>query len=298
MTTPAKPQLISLGRQLGEYAKYQSSNRLNTQALQGVIADLSADMPDIQAPLRDLVTRQSFQSLLPHARSGSGYIQRDALIQDISRIYNPDTLLHLEAVLNGFLGTSGGVAESILHTTVPDKISQSNTNIKTRAKSSTSSRANHFHTSYPNSSNNQFTASPNKSFVAPAIVGLLILLFGGLFLSKANNESVKENNPNSRDNPRTEFNSSRDAVPTEDERLNELADEIFWRRYPSLRGKKLTQSNGNLASEWKQIRQCEAIVDYRFYRIYPNMRGRLIQPNQKDMVSTWQRLRSQVLGCS
>lgn len=30
-------------------------------------------------------------------------------------------------------------------------------------------------------------------------------------------------------------------------------DEIFWRRYPSLRGQKLTSSDGRLAEEWHQI---------------------------------------------
>ena len=31
-------------------------------------------------------------------------------------------------------------------------------------------------------------------------------------------------------------------------------DEIFWSRYPSLRGQKLTSSNGKLAQEWLQIK--------------------------------------------
>ena len=58
---------------------------------------------NLQAPLRDLVTRQSFFSLLHKARSGAGLIQRDAVIQEMKSIYQPDILANLEEVLNGFL---------------------------------------------------------------------------------------------------------------------------------------------------------------------------------------------------
>jgi hypothetical protein len=78
-----------------------------------VVDDLAAGMPDLQAPLRDLVTRQSFGTLLPHARSGGGSIQRDALIQEISRIYHPALLVEVQEVLNGFLDTNGGIVSGL-----------------------------------------------------------------------------------------------------------------------------------------------------------------------------------------
>ncbi len=109
MTTPDITLLRSLGRQLGEFVlQRQGASRPTPVALQGVVADLAAGTPDLQAPLRDLVSRQSFGALLPHARSGGGLIQRDALIQEISRVYHPEVLVEMEEVLNGFLDASGG----------------------------------------------------------------------------------------------------------------------------------------------------------------------------------------------
>jgi hypothetical protein len=64
-------------------------------------------MPDLQASLRDILSRQSFTAIIQYALSGRGMIQRDALIQEISRVYHPDVLDDLEEVLNGFLAVSG-----------------------------------------------------------------------------------------------------------------------------------------------------------------------------------------------
>jgi len=67
MATPANPQLIRLGRRIGEYVRQQSEGSLNIQSLQGVIADLTSESEvlHLQAPLRDLVSRQSFYRLKP-----------------------------------------------------------------------------------------------------------------------------------------------------------------------------------------------------------------------------------------
>ncbi len=109
----SNPRLLSLGCRLGDYVQQQKGTVPSSQSLQGVVADLATCFPDLQAPLRDLVSRQSFAALLPHARSGGGLIQRDALIQEISRVYHPDVLFHVEQVLNGFLDASGGIAISL-----------------------------------------------------------------------------------------------------------------------------------------------------------------------------------------
>lgn len=113
MATADSDQLRSLGRQLGEYVARQGGILPAPAALQGVVADLTAGQSDFQAPLRDLVSRQSFAALLPHARSSGGLIQRDALIQEISRVYHPDVLIFIEEVLNGFLDSKGGIAVSL-----------------------------------------------------------------------------------------------------------------------------------------------------------------------------------------
>jgi hypothetical protein len=75
--------------------------------MQSVIADLTANQSDIGPPLRDLVARTQFQVLIPLAASGTGEIQRNALIVEVRRIYNPDIVFALQEFLNGFLECSG-----------------------------------------------------------------------------------------------------------------------------------------------------------------------------------------------
>ena len=113
MDPAGNSHLRSLGSQLGEYVARQSGNALSPAALQGVIADLAAGESELIAPLHDLVSKQSFAALLPYARSNGGLIQRDALIQEISRVYHPDVLIYIEEILNGFLDSNGGIAFSM-----------------------------------------------------------------------------------------------------------------------------------------------------------------------------------------
>jgi hypothetical protein len=105
--------LRALGSHLAVFIKHRSPEQLTASSLQAVIADLAVDHSDLIAPLKDLVSRQSFLSLIPHATSGGGAIQRDALIQEISRVYHPAVLIEIEDVLNGFLESSGGVASQL-----------------------------------------------------------------------------------------------------------------------------------------------------------------------------------------
>ena len=102
--------LRALGSELAAFIVARSDEQLTTASLQAVIGDLAVDHPDLVAPLKDLVSRQSFRSVISHASSRGGAIQRDALIQEVSRIYHPAILTAIENVLNGFLETSGGVA--------------------------------------------------------------------------------------------------------------------------------------------------------------------------------------------
>jgi hypothetical protein len=105
--------LRALGSELAAFIVARSDEQLTTASLQAVIGDLAVDHPDLVAPLKDLVSRQSFRSVIPHASSRGGAIQRDALIQEISRIYHPAILTAIENVLNGFLETSGGVTSQL-----------------------------------------------------------------------------------------------------------------------------------------------------------------------------------------
>jgi len=105
-------------------------------------------------------------------------------------------------------------------------------------------------------------------------------------------------NSNSNSNDHNKTTPDPDLIALQEQRLNDLADAIFWRRHPSLQGVKLSGQTGDLAREWSRIRHCDAIVDDRFYRLHPHMRGRTIQPNQTELAASWQRLRDQVEGCS
>jgi len=270
-----------LGLALGRFVKEQGQR--HPAQLRAVIADLSADHPDLQAPLLDLVTRESFLSLLHKARSGGGLIQRDAVIQEMKSIYQQDILANLEEVLNGFLDLSKSIAtfssptaNGIQASEVPLQINASLAGHSAVTVSSTAT------VNY-----NPQQSSSLKIISSPLGIAVSTIAVVAFFVSVHNQAVVRISDGN----PSQEIGSS------EDSQLNELADEIFWRRHPSLKGKKLTQQNGNLAREWLKIRECEAIVDYEFYKIYPYMRGRMIQENQIEMSSTWKELYDQNPGC-
>ena len=72
-------------------------------ALQGMIADLAADHPELLLPMRDLVSRPAFQALIAKADSGGGMLQRDALINEVRPLFSAPVLEALSELLNGFL---------------------------------------------------------------------------------------------------------------------------------------------------------------------------------------------------
>jgi hypothetical protein len=72
-----------------------------------VVADLAATTPNLAIPLRDIVSRQGFQRLIPLAGSGTGELQRKVLVEDIRQLYHPDVVHALVDMLNGFLELKG-----------------------------------------------------------------------------------------------------------------------------------------------------------------------------------------------
>lgn len=271
-----------LGLALGRFVKEQGQR--HPAQLTAVIADLSADHPDLQAPLRDLVTRESFLSLLHKARSGGGLIQRDAVIQEMKSIYQQDILANLEEVLNGFLDISKSITPSLSPTVNSIQASelplQVNANLAGHSAVTVASPASSHYGPRQSSSLKIISSASGIAVAAIAVVA---------FFVSVHTQTVV---------PISDGNPSQEIGPSEDSQLNELADEIFWRRHPSLKGKKLTQQNGDLAREWLKIRECEAIVDYKFYKIYPYMKGRLIKENQVEMASRWKNLYDNTPGCT
>ena len=100
-----------LGERLAIFVRSSSFRIAGSNALVGVIADLVADDPDMGPPLRDLVTRPIFQDLLPSASKGGAgaTVQRDSLLNELSRTYNHDVVTALEDVLNGFLDVPNSI---------------------------------------------------------------------------------------------------------------------------------------------------------------------------------------------
>ena len=81
----------------------QTSGVPSVAALQGMIADLAPDHPELLLPLRDLVARPGFQGLVTKAGSGGGALQRDAMLNEVRPLFSTQVMEALTEVLNGFL---------------------------------------------------------------------------------------------------------------------------------------------------------------------------------------------------
>lgn len=88
----------------GKLSAYIRRTDPSTQQIQGFLADLlSAD--ELLIPMRDVVSRPSFASLRELSGTGSGLVQRDALLSDLSRSYLPKVIGHVKSLLDGMLDT-------------------------------------------------------------------------------------------------------------------------------------------------------------------------------------------------
>jgi len=76
----------------------------STSVLQDLIAELTAENHELSEILKDLVGRQSFKVLLPLAGAGTGRQKKDALIQEINRVYPPAACYQVSQFLDGLLG--------------------------------------------------------------------------------------------------------------------------------------------------------------------------------------------------
>lgn len=91
-----------IGRVLASHLK-QCSVVPSVAAMQGMIADLAADHPELLLPMRDLVTRPHFQGLIAKADSSGGTLQRDALLNELRPLFSAQVLDALTQLLDGFL---------------------------------------------------------------------------------------------------------------------------------------------------------------------------------------------------
>ena len=92
-----------IGADLARFVRQQGGQWPSASALQGVVADLVAGQAELLLPLRDLVNRPTFRALAGLAGSGSGVVQRDALLQELRSTFAPGLLAAIKETLNGFL---------------------------------------------------------------------------------------------------------------------------------------------------------------------------------------------------
>lgn len=102
MASEASEPLRSIGAKLADFASQNAHNSQLASTLQGLAADLTPHQPDLAIPLRDLVSRPLFLESIKQAQKGPRLIQRDALINDLSRIYSEHILDSITEILNGF----------------------------------------------------------------------------------------------------------------------------------------------------------------------------------------------------
>jgi len=101
---PNKSSPFRIGVEFERNIRQGSGVDCSTSVLQGLIADLTAENHELYAILKDLVGRQSFKVLLPLAGTGTGRLEKDALIQEINRVYLPAVCYQVSQFLDGFLG--------------------------------------------------------------------------------------------------------------------------------------------------------------------------------------------------
>jgi len=88
-----------VGGRLGAYIR---ANNPSTQQIQGLLADMLAG-DELLLTMKDVVGRPSFQALQALAGCGSGTVQLNALLQELSRRYLPVVIEEVNQLLNGML---------------------------------------------------------------------------------------------------------------------------------------------------------------------------------------------------
>ena len=103
MTPQEQNQYRAIGGRLAVVLRQRKDQRSSASILQAIAADLLGDKAELLTPLKDLVSRPSFELLVTKAGSGRGVVERRALLADMERTYSPVVINALEELVNGFL---------------------------------------------------------------------------------------------------------------------------------------------------------------------------------------------------
>ena len=101
--SPVDP--IHADRELGRRLAIHLSRMASPQppVIQALLADLIAEDQAFLAPVRDLTARAAFLPLIARVGTGSGQLERDALLQSLAPTYSALVLDRLKAFLDGLL---------------------------------------------------------------------------------------------------------------------------------------------------------------------------------------------------
>ena len=99
-----------LGRRLAGYLGGMTTP--NAAQIQALVADLLAEDQAFQAPVRDLIGRAAFLSMLPRIGRGAGRLERDALLLSLAPTYSAAVLERLAAFLDGLLNLAPGADDA------------------------------------------------------------------------------------------------------------------------------------------------------------------------------------------
>lgn len=102
--TPQERKLYrAIGGRLAVLLRERRGEQVRPAALQAIAADLLGNKTELLLPLKELVSRPGFQLLMAKAGSGSGVLERSALLADLERTFSPAVMTALHELLGGFL---------------------------------------------------------------------------------------------------------------------------------------------------------------------------------------------------
>lgn len=93
----------AIGQRLADFVRAQGEQLPPPAVLQGVVSDLAAGEVDLVLPLKHLIAMPGFRAVACKAGSGSGALERDALLQSLGDLFSTRISGALTEVLTGFL---------------------------------------------------------------------------------------------------------------------------------------------------------------------------------------------------
>ena len=111
MTPEERTQYRAIGGRLAVVLRQRQGQLPSPAAMQGIAADLVGDKTELLLPLKDLVSRPGFQSLISQAGSGRGTAERQALLAELEATFASTVIRAMGELLGGFLDLPATAAQ-------------------------------------------------------------------------------------------------------------------------------------------------------------------------------------------